>query len=136
MLFKYITGLIKFGHIPTTSIWFSKDLFYIIYVYETLDEMLVWLHCPLQLAGGTASMQQLKERLEKDLLEVPFPIWILTVPLPHLCTWSCSRIAFSFYLLRLSSLILHLVCAASRSLLRQRESKYWLVEMLQKGDSG
>lgn len=26
--------------------------------------------CYMQLAGGTASMQQLKERLEKDLLEV------------------------------------------------------------------
>ena len=26
----------------------------------------------MQLAGGTASMQQLKERLEKDLLEVRF----------------------------------------------------------------
>ena len=26
----------------------------------------------VQLAGGTASMQQLKERLEKDLLEVRF----------------------------------------------------------------
>lgn len=28
----------------------------------------------LQLSGGTASMQQLKERLEKDLLEVQYPI--------------------------------------------------------------
>lgn len=42
----------------------STKYFYHIYID--------WFNVPpfLQLAGGTASMQQLKERLEKDLLEV------------------------------------------------------------------
>lgn len=61
---------------------FPKLILFRLFEYESFDEMLVWLHCPLQLAGGTASMQQLKERLEKDLLEVPFPFWLLTMPSP------------------------------------------------------
>ena len=39
-------------------------------VYSYLDTVEIDFIYHMQLAGGTASMQQLKERLEKDLLEV------------------------------------------------------------------
>lgn len=42
----------------------------------------------MQLAGGTASMQQLKERLEKDLLEVKFFIKLIPVVSTE-CQFSC-----------------------------------------------
>jgi hypothetical protein len=41
-----------------------------VYCTESFTWDLILISFHFQLAGGTASMQQLKERLEKDLLEV------------------------------------------------------------------
>jgi hypothetical protein len=61
----------------------------------------------MQLAGGTASMQQLKERLEKDLLEVYFfPEALLTV-----FFYFFFFVFFSFFILYIFFYLLLLVGA-------------------------
>ncbi|KAG7944536.1 hypothetical protein I3843_15G106800 [Carya illinoinensis] len=70
------------------------------------------LFSSILLAGGTASMQQLKERLEKDLLEVYLrPLYFIKF---------CSFVPLT---------------PNSWSLLKLLELKYWRAEMQQRGDS-
>lgn len=77
-----------------------------------------------QLAGGTASMQQLKERLEKDLLEV----YLLMIRNLRALEWKGEEDRS-----KTKSLSLSWTC---RSLLKLLGLKYWQAVMQQKEDSG
>lgn len=94
--------------------------FYIFCFFMHKFWILISLDSWLKLAGGTASMQQLKERLEKDLLEV----YLLPAKL--------------FFLSKLEQIFIFtthslLLC---RNLLKLLELKCWPVETQLKEDTG
>jgi len=76
-----------------------------------------------QLAGGTSSMQQLKERLEKDLIEV-------------LCPKLFSSVFKAIPVFMMAKIIHWSLYLCFRSLLTQLELKCWQAVTQQKEDSG
>lgn len=101
--------------------------FYIFWFFMHKFWILISLDSWLKLAGGTASMQQLKERLEKDLLEV----YLLPAKLFFLKIKACRfRIYLQIFIFTTHSLLL------CRNLLKLLELKCWPVETQLKEDTG